>query len=117
MNNYKTLKVWQLSRELTKDVYVITKKFPTDEKWNLINQLRRCSVSVLSNIAEGCGRETNREFRRFLVISKASSFELESQIIISKDLGYINDQVEKEILDKIRGIQNMLHGLIKSLDS
>ena len=52
MNNYKTLKVWQLSRELTKDVYVITKKFPSDEKWSLINQLRRCSVSVLSNIAD-----------------------------------------------------------------
>ncbi|MFN5706202.1 MAG: four helix bundle protein [bacterium] len=51
-NNYKTLKVWQLSRELTKDVYVITKKFPSDEKWSLINQLRRCSVSVLSNIAD-----------------------------------------------------------------
>ena len=52
MNNYKTLKVWQLSRELTKDVYEITKKFPSEEKWNLINQLRRCSVSVLSNIAD-----------------------------------------------------------------
>lgn len=117
MNNYKTLKVWQLSRELTKDVYVITKKFPSEEKWNLIDQIRRCSVSVLSNIAEGCGRETDREFRRFLIISKGSSFELESQIIISKDLGYIDDQAEKEIIDKIRGIQNMLHRLIKSLDS
>jgi four helix bundle protein len=117
MNNYKTLKVWQISRELTNEVYLITKKFPSEEKWNLLSQLRRSSISIISNIAEGCGRQTNRDFIRFLIISKGSSFELESQIIISKDLGYLTDNEEEKILSLIQKVQNMLHGLILSLEN
>ncbi len=117
MNNYKTLKVWQISRELTNEVYLITKKFPSEEKWKLLSQLRRSSISIISNIAEGCGRQTNRDFIRFLIISKGSSFELESQIIISKDLGYLTDNEEEKILSLIQKVQNMLHGLILSLEN
>jgi len=85
MHNFKDLRVWQKSIELTTDIYKLLASFPTDEKFGLISQLKRAAVSVPSNIAEGAGRNSNKEFNHFLSISLGSLFELKTQLIISKN--------------------------------
>jgi four helix bundle protein len=81
--NYKELDAWKESMELVQLVYEITQKFPGDEKFGLVSQLRRASVSVLSNIAEGCSRSSNKEYKRFVEIALVSILELETQLIIA----------------------------------
>jgi four helix bundle protein len=78
MHNFKELKVWQESMSLAKDIHQITREFPSVEKFGLVSQMMRASISIPSNIAEGAGRQTGREFNQFLNISLASSFELET---------------------------------------
>ena len=85
MHNFKDLRVWQKSIQLTTDIYKLLASFPTDEKFGLISQLKRAAVSVPSNIAEGAGRNSNKEFNHFLSISLGSLFELKTQLIISKN--------------------------------
>ena len=85
MHNFKDLRVWQKSIQLTTDIYKLLASFPTDEKFGLISQLKRSAVSVPSNIAEGAGRNSNKEFNHFLSISLGSLFELKTQLIISKN--------------------------------
>lgn len=92
MHRYKDLKFWQLSRTFCKDKYLITKSFPDDEKFGLISQLRRASVSIPSNIAEGASRVSNKYFNRFLRISLGSCYEIETQLLISLDLGFIDNK-------------------------
>ena len=89
LRNFKELKVWQKSYQLCLKVYKITKKYPNTEKYSLASQLRRAAVSVPSNIAEGYGRKTTPEYIRFLYIAYGSSCELETQLLLSGDLGYI----------------------------
>lgn len=108
MHRYKDLKFWQLSRTFCKDVYVVTKSFPNDEKFGLISQLRRASVSVPSNIAEGASRSSNKDFKRFLRISLGSCYEIETQLLLSCDLGFI-DTKELDFLN------NTLHQIIKMM--
>lgn len=79
MHNYKELNIWKKSLNLAVDVYVLTQKFPAEEKFGLISQLRRCAVSVPSNIAEGAGRKSNKEFSQFLSISYGSLCEMDTQ--------------------------------------
>lgn len=117
MHNFKELKIWQKSRELTKEIYLITQKFPKEEKYDLISQIRRSAISIPSNIAEGSGRESKKEFVRFLNISISSAFELETQIIISNDLGYINNQEYNLVINEINEIQKMIFGLRKSIET
>ena len=88
MHNYLELNVWKKARVLVKKVYELTAEFPTDERFGLISQLRRCSVSIPSNIAEGSGRGSNKDFARFLSISMGSAFELETQLWLSLDLEF-----------------------------
>lgn len=88
MHNYKELKIWQRSVELTTTVYSITQNFPKSEQYGLVQQIRRAVVSISSNIAEGAGRKTNKEFGYFLNIAYRSLHELETQLIISVNLGY-----------------------------
>ena len=117
MHNYKEFKVWQKGRILVMDIYQLTDRFPDSEKFGLISQSRRCAISICSNIAEGSGRNTEKEFLNFLKMSRGSSFELESLLILSSDLQYVPDE-EFEILNKKVGeIQKMLFGLIKTIDS
>ena len=85
MHNFKDLRVWQKSIQLTTDIYKLLASFPTDEKFGLISRLKRAAVSVPSNIAEGAGRNSNKEFNHFLSISLGSLFELKTQLIISKN--------------------------------
>ena len=89
MKVYTELDVWKESRVLVKDIYSITKSFPKEETYGLINQLRRCAVSIPSNIAEGCGRRTAADTIQFLHISRGSLYELETQLYIALDLNYI----------------------------
>ena len=89
LKNYKELKVWQRSYQLCLEIYGITKGFPKEERYGLSSQIRRAAVSVPSNIAEGYGRKTTPEYIRFLYIAYGSNCELETQILLSKDLGIL----------------------------
>ena len=115
LKNYKELKVWQKSYQLCLEIYRITKAFPKDEQYGLTSQIRRAVISVPSNIAEGYGRKTTPDYLRSLYIAYGSSCELETQILLSGDLDYINDNDLKEILEKIGEVERMLKALIKSL--
>lgn len=115
MHNFKELKVWQISRSLVKEVYEITTSFPSTEKYGLISQIRRCVVSMPTNIAEGCGRNTDKDFSHFLNISLGSAYELETLLILSFDVNLISQEQLDKLLIKISEIQKMTFGLIKTL--
>lgn len=117
MNDYKKLRIWKQSIDLVKEVYLITKEFPSEEKFGLINQLRRSAVSIPSNIAEGAGRNTKGEFKNFLGVANGSLFELETQLIISKNLNYLNDYNLNLLFPKIDMLQKMIYNLIKSINN
>ncbi len=89
MHNYKNLEVWKRSVELATQIYSLTDHYPKEEKYGLVSQIRRCSVSISSNIAEGAGRGSDKEFKLFLNYVLGSSFELETQLLISINLGLI----------------------------
>jgi four helix bundle protein len=116
MHNYKELKVWQKGRELVKFIYELTKNFPKEEVYALTSQVRRAVVSVPSNIAEGAGHFSSKEFSRFLEIAYASTCELDTQIILSFDLSFISEDELNKFNIYIEEIQKMLSGLLKSLD-
>lgn len=113
MSNHKDLDAWKLSIDLVTEIYSITKEFPKDENYCLTNQIRRCAVSIPSNIAEGCARNSDKDLIHFLYISIGSCSELETQIIISKNLSYIQD--DNGVLDKIVQVKKTILGLIKYL--
>jgi len=115
MNNPKSLFVWQKSRELVKDIYVITKKFPKEELFGLTLQLRRAVVSIISNIAEGAGRSTNNDFAHFLDIAQGSAYEAETQIILIFDLEYICKEDFDFLNNKIIEIQKMINKLTQKV--
>lgn len=116
MNNYKELKVWQKAVELTTEIYTLTGSFPKEEQFWLVNQLRRAASSVPSNIAEGAGRDSEKEFKHFLSIALGSSFETETQLIIAKNIGFIADNQLITITEHLSEIQKMLRGLQKTLN-
>lgn len=115
MQDFTKLKVWQKAHTFTVNLYKITNSFPSEEKYGLTNQLRRAAISIESNLAEGCGRNGDKEFSRFVDIAQGSAYEVRCQIFVSRDLGYIS--LEKfEILDaKIREISRMLNALNQKL--
>lgn len=115
MHDYKKLNVWKESIELITEVYKTTSKFPSTEKFGLVSQINRCAVSIASNIAEGAGRNTDGEFRQFLGTAKGSSYELETQLIVSNNLGYISSEELNDLMEKLGYVQKMIHNLIKSL--
>ncbi|MDW3212100.1 MAG: four helix bundle protein [Reichenbachiella sp.] len=115
MNRYQDLQVWKKSMDLVEEVYALVKNFPDDEKFGLISQIRRCAVSIPSNIAEGSGRNSKKEFAQFLSIAAGSLFELNTQIQISQRVGYIEIEKQEELASNIDEIHRMLFGLITSL--
>jgi four helix bundle protein len=117
LKNYKELKVWQKSYQLCLEVYRITAGFPKDEKFGLTSQIRRAVVSVPSNIAEGYGRKTTADYIKFLYIAYGSNCELETQVMLSGDLNYINRDIVKVTVDEINEVERMLKALIKSLEN
>lgn len=115
MHNYKELKVWTKAIDLSTLVYEITKSFPKDERFGIVSQLRRCSVSISSNIAEGAGRGSDNEFRHFLNMTFGSCAELETQLIISHRLKYLNDDDYNALSSGLTEIQKIVFTLIRKL--
>ena len=115
MGTYKDLTVWQKGIMLARRIYEITSCYPEDERFGLVSQMRRCSVSIPSNIAEGYGRETDREHSHFLFISLGSSNELETQLILSQGFGFINEADYQEITNLNSEVNKMLSSLIYKL--
>ena len=116
LKNYKELKVWQKAYGLCLEIYRITSAFPKEERYGLTSQIRRAAVSVPSNIAEGYGSKTSREYIQALYVAYGSNCELETQILISGDLGYIR-ACDLEILQRDIGeVERMLKGLISALE-
>ena len=115
MNQYKNLKVWQKAMDLVVKVYELTNKFPEKEKFGLANQINRCAVSIVSNIAEGAGRNSSKEFNNFLGIALGSACELETQLILANRLKYISDTELSEVASFIEEIQKMIFGLQKNI--
>jgi len=107
------LDVWKSGMEMAKKVYEITEKFPKKEIFGLTSQMRRCAVSIPSNIAEGAGRGSDADFSRFLIIARGSLCELETQYLLSKQLGFIPDSAD--MLLEIQQLMQMLAGLIRHL--
>ncbi|MBU0484681.1 MAG: four helix bundle protein [Proteobacteria bacterium] len=109
------LNVWQRAMAFVKDIYQVTARFPEEEKFGLVSQMRRAAISIPSNIAEGAARNTHREFVHFLHIAQGSISELETQLIISKDLGLISEESCQKIIAELDEISKMVVGLQKSL--
>jgi four helix bundle protein len=116
MHRYKALKVWQKAIDLAVEVYRIKEKLPKEERYGLISQINRCVVSIPSNIAEGAGRNTKKDFDNFLGISLGSSFELDTQLVISNRLGYVSSDDFEKIESELEHIQNMIAKLKQSLN-
>jgi len=115
MRNFRNLEIWTRGIELVKEIYKLTSKFPSTEKFGLISQMQRASVSIPSNIAEGCSRNSDVEFKRFLEIAIGSSFELETQIIIANELNLINPTETKETIIIINTLQKQINALITKI--
>ena len=115
VRSYSDLIVWQKSMDLVKQVYNLTKQFPKDELYGLTNQIRRAVVSVPSNIAEGFGRSGDKSFAQFLNISLGSLYEVQTQLLISKDLNYIDQSDVEPLMTLTDEIGKMLNTLIKKL--
>jgi four helix bundle protein len=116
MNNFKELQIWKNAMNLAVSIYSLTKNLPLDEKYGLISQIKRSAVSIASNIAEGAGRNSKKEFLNFLSMAQGSSYELMTQILLLKELDFnINDKDIEAIIDQIDHIQRMNFKLQKSL--
>lgn len=109
MHNFRKLQIWERSKELVLKIYEITNSFPNNEKFGLISQIRRSAVSIPSNIAEGSAKESNKEFYRFLEIAKGSSYELETQLIISYELNYVDNIISNSLIKEINELQKMIY--------
>jgi four helix bundle protein len=117
MQHFKNLIVWQKSHEFVQEVYRISRDFPREELYGLTSQIRRAAVSVPSNIAEGCGRGTDGEFARFLNIAMGSAYEVEYQLLLARDLGYLDTMLHRALEAKITEIKKIMTGLQKSIQS
>ena len=117
MHNIKELKIWNKAMELTVEIYKATEKFPKEETYGLTSQIRRAAVSIPSNISEGAGRNSKNEFRHFLSIANGSSYELQSQLVISNRLNLLTDETTEILLTKIDEIQKMNYSFQKSLNN
>jgi four helix bundle protein len=116
IESFQDLKIWQRSIGLVGQIYKMTTKYPNDEKFGIVSQIRRSAVSIPSNIAEGFGRWGNKEFRHFLYVSMGSCAELITQLVISSNLGYINKLEMNKLIDEINQISKMITALIKKIE-
>lgn len=110
VREFKDLKVWKKAVDVGKKIYLITSRFPSEEKFGLVSQLRRAGVSVSSNIAEGCGRRTNKDLANFLDIALGSVREIESQLIFSKELGFLSESKLDELEGDLDELGKMISG-------
>jgi len=115
VRSYRELFAWKRAIDLVTEIYRVTQSFPKDELYGLTSQLRRAAVSIPSNIAEGQGRLTKGEFRQFLGHARGSVFELESQILIAQNLGYLTDGRGASLIEDVHEIGRIVNGLLKAL--
>lgn len=115
MRNYKNLKIWEQGIELVKQIYVLVEQLPSSEKFGLKSQITRAAVSIPSNIAEGCSRNSEVEFKRFLEIAMGSLFEVQTQLIIIQDLDFIKSEDLKSIFKLLETEGKMINGLINTI--
>jgi len=114
MNDFKKLTVWTKSIQFVKDVYLLTKKFPKEELFALTQQIRRATISIPSNIAEGSGRNSETDYMRFIDIANGSAFEVETQLILAFELSYITKEEFEKIYYDLMEIEKMLYALRRS---
>jgi len=112
---HRDLEVWNRSIKYVKRIYDVTREYPKEELYGLVSQMRRSTISIPSNIAEGSTRQSTKEYIRFLYIALGSSSELEVQLILSRDLGYISENQFNELMEEREEISKMLSGQIRSL--
>ena len=112
MHNFRKLNVWTKAINLVKPVYILANKFPNEEKYTLISQVKRVVTSISANIAEGAGRGTQKDFERFLSIAQGSCFEVENHLIVAETLDFISLEELDNILPEIHEIQKMLNAMI-----
>lgn len=114
-SDFRNLKVWQKSMDVVEEVYRLIEVLPIKERFALCDQIRRCSISIPSNIAEGHRRGSNKEFTHFLYISRGSAAELQTQLLLCQRFGYSDDNTVNNLVDKLTEIDKMLSALIFSL--
>ncbi|NND61815.1 MAG: four helix bundle protein [Flavobacteriaceae bacterium] len=117
MRDFKKYDIWKLSHELTLSIYKLTDSFPSAEKFGLISQIRRSSASIPTNISEGCGRDTDADFNRFLSIALSSATETEYLLILSKDLNHLKDNEFEKFDQRINTIKRKIYTLKQKLIS
>ena len=115
MRPHEKLDVWKKAVEMVTLVYELTKQFPSDERFGLTSQIRRAAVSIPANIAEGAARQTDKEFHQFLSIAQGSSSELETELLIARNLGYLKTEDYTRLYDEINTIARMIVGLSKTV--
>jgi four helix bundle protein len=116
MEDFKDLRVWAKAHELTLAVYQRTRAFPKEEMYGVTSQLRRASASIGANIAEGCGRRSDAEMRRFVQIARGSANEVEYHLLLARDLDFLTADKHKDLEGKVFEIQRMLASLVQSLN-
>jgi four helix bundle protein len=115
MHNFKELIIWQMSRTFVKDIYDVTRHLPQEELYILTSQMSRAAISIPSNISEGAGRNSEKDFIRFIDISMGSAFELETQLYLCFDQNYLTENELFSVLDKVQKIQKMLYNFKSTL--
>lgn len=115
MRDFRKYNIWELSHKLTLDIYTVSREFPQNESYSIVSQIRRASASIPTNIAEGCGRDSDAEFNRFLTIAMGSASETEYLLILSKDLQYINDEHFENLNSKVNIIKQKIYSLKQKL--
>ena len=115
MHDFKKLEVWRKARVVAKDIYICCQSFPKEEIFGLTSQIKRSVISIPSNIAEGCGRDSKKQFSYHLNVALGSTFELETQLLIAKDLEYLKEEDQEKLITKLEEIAKMIFGLKKSL--
>ncbi|PWN06608.1 four helix bundle protein [Rhodohalobacter mucosus] len=116
MNNFRKLKIWKKSIDLATDIYDVTNQFPKTERYGITSQIRRSVVSISSNIAEGAGRHSQKEFSHYLNIAKGSCYELETQLLISRNLKFLNAESFTELEAELVKIEKMIYTVIKKIN-
>jgi len=116
IHNFRELVAWQKAMKLTKEIYLLTNTFPASERYGLTSQIQRAVVSIPSNIAEGAGRPTEKELVHFLSFALGSAYELETELLLARELDYINTEQSEQINDAVVEIQKLVYSLMKKFN-